>query len=201
MTRRIVHLVRHGAADAWGNLTDIGREQCHLLAERLAVHPIDAIWHSPLSRASDSAAVLASRLPEVYVDQAAELVDHVPFVPPEAEQPTAWRGFFDGFDRAEAELGHAMAQRLVDRFASPPQQHQRSTREVLVTHAYPIAWLVRHAFGAPKIAWMSVTRIANTAVTTIELSDVERPSVTELNDQSHLPQRLRWSGFSGSATG
>lgn len=34
---------------------DTGREQARLLGQRLAHLPIDAVWHSPLPRAADSA--------------------------------------------------------------------------------------------------------------------------------------------------
>ncbi len=47
--------------------------------------------------------------------------------------------------------GAARAEALVDRFARPADTE---THEVLVTHAYPVAWLVRHALGAPPKRWL-----------------------------------------------
>lgn len=195
MPRRTLHLVRHGAADALGRITDDGRRQSRLLGQRLARLPVDVVWHSPLPRAADSAQLLAEALPGVLVDEAPELVDHVPFVPDRRTLSPSWTGFFDGWEAKEADLGARTARALVSRFGRASGREQRATSEVVVTHAYPIAWLVRETLGAPPETWMSLTSIANAALTTIELSVDEPPSLLMVNDMSHLPHELRWTGF------
>ncbi|MEU8197569.1 histidine phosphatase family protein [Microbispora amethystogenes] len=200
MTIRRLYLARHGAADAFGRLTDIGRRQAGLLGERLAGVPVDAVWHSPLPRAAASAHELARHLPDVPVTEAAELVDHVPYVPSAAETPPSWAGFFDGYDDAEAASGQRLAEALVARFAKVPGPATQGTRpetnEVLVTHAYPIAWLVRHALDAPPSRWLGLNS-ANTALTVIEYRSGLPPTIVMFNDMSHLPADLRWTGFPG----
>ncbi|MEV6156386.1 histidine phosphatase family protein [Nonomuraea sp. NPDC052129] len=202
MATRHLYLARHGAANAFGELTDIGHQQAGLLGERLAGVPVDAVWHSPLPRAVASAHELARRLPNVPVAEAAELIDHVPYVPSRAETPPSWVGFFDGYDDAEAASGQRLAEALVARFAKVPETTtettakgtQRDTHEVLVTHAYPIAWLVRHALDAPPARWLGLNS-ANTALTVIEYRDGLPPTIVMFNDMSHLPTGLRWTGF------
>ncbi|MGW5261907.1 histidine phosphatase family protein [Microbispora sp. NPDC004025] len=198
MATRRLYLARHGAADAFGNLTDIGRRQAALLGERLAGVPVDAVWHSPLPRAVESARELARHLPEVPVAEAAELVDHVPYVPGAAETPPSWAGFFDGYDDTEAASGRRLAEALVARFAKVPgttaEGTRHDTREVLVTHAYQIAWLVRHALDAPPSRWLGLNS-ANTALTVIDYRDGLPPTLVMFNDMSHLPPGLRWTGF------
>ncbi|MEU6781293.1 histidine phosphatase family protein [Nonomuraea angiospora] len=195
MATRHLYLARHGAADAFGKLTDVGHRQASLLGERLAGIPVDAVWHSPLPRATASAHELARHLPNVPVTEAAELIDHVPYVPGAAETPRSWAGFFDGYDEAEAASGHRLAEALVARFAKVPDHGVRSdTHEVLVTHAYPIAWLVRHALDAPPSRWLGLNS-ANTALTVIEYRDGLPPTIVMFNDMSHLPPGLRWTGF------
>ena len=78
------------------------------------------MWHSPLPRAVASAHELARHLPTCPVAEAAELIDHVPYVPSPAETPQSWAGFFDGYDDAEAASGHRLAEALVARFATAP---------------------------------------------------------------------------------
>lgn len=195
MAARTVYLVRHGAADAWGQLTDEGREQSLLIGQRLARLPIDAVWHSPLPRAVDSARIIAAQMPCVLVDEAAELVDHVPFVPEREDLSPSWGGFFDGYDQRDADAGRRTADSLAARFGTPNGRTQRPTHEVAVTHDYPIAWMVRDALGAPPARWMSLAGAANTGLTVIELNDGEPPGVIMVNDMSHLPSDLRWTGF------
>lgn len=67
-----------------------------------------------------------------------------------------------------------------------PGLEHRSTHELLISHAYPVAWLVREALGAPPEAWLSLMRIANTGLTIIEYPHGQAPSVICVNDQSHL---------------
>ena len=201
MNTRYLYLARHGAADASGALTGVGRQQADLLGQRLAALPIDAIWHSPLPRAAASAHRVAGHLPGVPVAEAAELVDHVPYVPPTADTPAVWRGFFDGYDQAEVTLGRRLAQALVARFARPPdpaplaRPGERGDRhEALITHAFQIAWLVRHALDAPPARWLGLNS-ANAALTVIEHRDGLPPAIVMFNDTSHLPPELRWTGF------
>lgn len=186
MTTRTLHIVRHGAADALGVLTEEGREQCRLLGRRLATVPLDAIWHSPLPRAVDSASEIAEQLPGLLVDEAEELNDAVPFVPDTSTAGARTAAFFDGYDEEEAAQGRRLAERLGARFSTLPRIGDRPTHELLVTHAFQVAWLVREALGAPPASWMSLGQIENTALTTIVHSFGEPPSVLRVNDRSHL---------------
>ena len=189
-TRRL-HLVRHGAADAFGTLTDTGRRQSELLGARLAGLPIDTVRHSPLPRAARCALILAAHLPGAALHEAPELVDHMPHVPP--EPPPEWAGFFDGYDAAEAADGAIRAAALTGRFARAPGA---DTHEVLVTHSYPIAWLVRHALDAPPDRWLGLNP-GNASLTVIEYRPGTAPTLVLYNDMGHLPPELRWTGFGG----
>lgn len=186
MSVRTLYLARHGAADALGNLLDAGRAQCERLADRLRSTPLDAIWHSPLPRAVESATIVAATFPTALLDAAIELVDHVPYVPTPGEITTTTAGFFDGYTDDEASAGQAIARQLLDRFARAPGPGKRSTHELLITHAYPIAWLVRDALDAPPKAWLSLMNTTNTGLTIISYTDGEPPTISCVNEQSHL---------------
>ncbi|MGO2111997.1 MAG: histidine phosphatase family protein [Pseudoclavibacter sp.] len=194
MATRYLYIARHGDADVFGTLTDAGREQARRLGQRLAHLPITAVWHSPLPRAADTARELDMHLSgATHIAEAAELIDHVPYVPPRDETPPSWVPFFDGDDPGEAAAGHATATRLTERFANAPS-NEGDVHEVLITHTYPIAWLVRDALGAPSSRWLGLTS-ANTALTVIEYRPSTPPSLAMFNDMSHLPAELRWTGF------
>lgn len=194
MATRYLYIARHGDADPFGELTDIGRHQAKLLGRRLAHLPIDAVWHSPLPRAAASAQELATELQsETPVAGAAELIDHVPYVPRPEQTPSEWVRFFDGYDDEEAAAGNRVAQRLTARFATAAQEAD-DMHEVLITHSYPIAWLIRDVFDAPAARWLGLNS-ANTALTVIEYRPSLPPCLTMFNDMSHLPAELRWTGF------
>ncbi len=189
MAVRHVWVARHGEADAFGTLTPTGERQSELLAERLARLHVDAVWHSPLSRAERAAQIIGRRLPGVAVQAAPELIDHVPHVP--ENPPPAWRGLFDGYDPAEAAEGARIAAALIERFARPAEVE---TVEVLITHAYPVAWLVCHALEAPPARWLGLA-CGNAGLTAIDYYDRGAPSLLFYNDMGHLPDELRWTGF------
>lgn len=195
MTRHL-YIVRHGEADPFGEITPSGRRQARLLGERLAHVPIDAVWHSPLPRAQASAEEIARSLGAgTLVDEAFELVDHVPYVPTPEEVPARWRPFFDGYGEEEAEEGNRIARALVARFATA-EGISGERNEVLVTHAYPIAWLLRDALGAAPARWLGLNS-ANTGLTIIDYVAESPPELVMFNDLSHLPPELRWTGFPG----
>ncbi|GAA1868254.1 histidine phosphatase family protein [Myceligenerans crystallogenes] len=194
MATRYLYIARHGDADAFGGLTELGREQARRLGRRLAHLPVDAVWHSPLPRAADSARELDTYLSgDVPVGEAAELIDHVPYVPSPEETPPSWVPFFDGYEAAEAAAAHEIARSLTTRFAKPSEGAD-DLHEVLVTHAYPIAWLVRDALDAPRTRWLGLSS-ANAALTVIEYRIGLPPSVVMFSDMSHLGHELRWTGF------
>ncbi|WP_208378773.1 hypothetical protein [Cumulibacter soli] len=147
-----------------------------------------------MPRAADSAQQLNIFLGGAApVSEAPELIDHVPYVPTPQETPPSWVPFFDGYDADEAEAGHKIAQSLITRFATPPEGDD-DTHEVLITHAYPIAWLIRHALDAPAVRWLGLSS-ANAALTVIENRPALPPSITMFNVMSHLRPNLRWTGF------
>ncbi|MFB7796847.1 histidine phosphatase family protein [Isoptericola sp. NPDC056134] len=193
MPTRHLHVLRHGLADPFGELTAEGEQQMELAGRRLAALPVDTVWHSPLSRAVRSAQVLGAQLPGVRVREAAELIDHVPYLPD--PMPAAWAGFFDGYDVAQAAEGERLAAALTTRFARAVDVE---THDVLVTHAFQVAWLVRDALAAPPASWLGLP-YGNAALTTIEYRDDRSASLIVYNDMGHLPAELRWTGFGPAA--
>ncbi|MDN5724705.1 MAG: histidine phosphatase family protein [Propionibacteriales bacterium] len=191
MSIRTLFIARHGMADAFGDLTPEGADQMRLLGRRLGASGVQQVWHSPLPRAVASAAALA--WPDVPTARADELVDHIPYVPPADQMPSGWRGFFDGFDEQEARTGERTAEAMLSRFFEPRAEDRT---ELLITHAYQVSWFLRAALAAPAAGWLSVATVPNAALTMIKISD-QAPNVVLVNDMTHLPPELRWTGFGG----
>ena len=175
MGTRHLYLARHGEADAFGELTDTGAGRRTCSGERLARVPVDAVWHSPLPRAVASAHELARHLPDVPVAEAAELVDHVPYVPAASRNPRPGPASSTGTTTPRPRRGSGSPRRWSpgSRRSRRPERLGRH-HEVLVTHAYPDRWLVRHALDAPPSRWLGLNS-ANTALTVIEYRPACRP--------------------------
>lgn len=194
MGSRHLYLARHGAANVFGELTDVGLRQADALGQRLSRVPIGLIWHSPLPRAAAFATAIQKHLPQAQCDEATELSDNIPFVPMADRRPGSWAGFFDGYDDITAAAARRTADALTERFATPPPAGATDSHELLVSHEYPIAWLIRDALDAPPERWLGLAS-ANAALTVISYRHNDFPSLLMFNDMSHLTAELRWTGF------
>ncbi|MFD0474320.1 histidine phosphatase family protein [Nonomuraea thailandensis] len=120
-----------------------------------------------------------------------------PTSPPRPRLPVLG-GLLRRLRRRRGGVGRRRAEALVTRFAQAPgpaaDGARPDTHEVLVTHAYQIAWLVRHALDAPPSRWLGLNS-GNTALTVIEYRTGLPPAIVMFNDMSHLPADLRWTGF------
>ncbi|GAB6857267.1 histidine phosphatase family protein [Microbacterium xylanilyticum] len=187
-----IYLVRHGEhQDAEHGLTDgplspRGRRQAELIAARLSGLPLDAIWHSPLLRAAETARAISERIPSVEAEPSALLFDCVPTGMTE-ETPAAFEPFFGSVTEAEIEAGRAQMADAVNEFLvrKPGDVH-----EVLITHNFVISWFVREVLEAPEWRWMTLNQ-ANCGLTVIAQKQGRPWSLLAHNDLSHLPVELR----------
>ncbi|MEU7827270.1 histidine phosphatase family protein [Catellatospora sp. NPDC049133] len=188
---RLLYLVRHGEADALGELTEAGLEQARLTGERLASVPFASVQHSPVRRAAHTAALITAHLPGVPVEQSPLAGDYVPYLPPDDELPAFAKGFLDGYSPAEIAEGAALIEAAQARYTAVAET---DTHELVVTHNFLIGWLVRHALDAPPARWIGINQ-ANCGITVLLYRAGRPPSLVSFNDLAHLPERLRWTGF------
>ncbi|MEU7391545.1 histidine phosphatase family protein [Streptomyces tanashiensis] len=195
---RYLYLARHGeASEDESTLTDNGRRQAVLLGQRLRKAPLTAIHHGPLARATETARLVGDQLDGVPLRVSPSAGDYVPYVPRREELPAesadAMLGFLAQFPAEEREQGPGLAAEALARFTGPVDG-DRPLHELVVTHNFLIAWLVREALEAPKARWMGINH-ANAGLTVIRYAPGRAPAVLFLNDTGHLPDDLRWTGF------
>jgi probable phosphoglycerate mutase len=192
MTGRLLYLARHADADADSppaGLSEAGRRQAGLLGERLAGVPFGAVWHGPLPRAAQTAQLVARHLPGVPLHPDELVGDYPPSAPDPADLPPAYAAFLDGLSAAELTRGPELAAAAIERFTRPD-----GPPELIVTHAFLVAWFVLHALDAPPARWLGLNA-SNAALTVIRYR-VDRPPALHLfNDMTHLPSGLHWTGF------
>jgi len=187
-----LYLVRHGEQlDAEhgmpdGPLSPRGRRQAELLAERLGGVPFDQAWHSPLQRAAETAEIIAAKMPSLEPEPSALLFDCIPSGPA-PETPKVYEGFFGSVTEAQIEAGSAQ---MADAAAEFLRSHREDRHDLLITHNFLIAWLVREALGAPDWRWLSINQ-ANCGLTVLTQKTGRPWSLVVHNDLAHLPPELR----------
>jgi serine/threonine-protein phosphatase PGAM5 len=187
-----LYLVRHGEQlDAEhgmpdGPLSPRGRRQAELLAARLGGIPFDNAWHSPLQRAAETAAIIAAKMPALKPEPSALLFDCIPSGPA-PETPKVYDPFFGSVTEAEIEAGSAQ---MADAAAEFLRSHREDRHDLLITHNFVIAWLVREALGAPDWRWLSINQ-ANCGLTVLTQKTGRPWSLLVHNDLAHLPFEMR----------
>ncbi|WP_030730644.1 histidine phosphatase family protein [Streptomyces sp. NRRL S-237] len=195
---RYLYLVRHGEAlpDESG-LTENGRRQAVLLGKRLQDVPLAAVHHGPLPRAEQTARLIGDQLTGVPLHRSEAAGDYVPYLPDREELPPEsadlFLRFLEGASAEERESGPALARRAMDLFTGPVDGDE-DRHELVVTHNFLVAWLVRDAMFAPKWRWLGLNH-SNAALTVIRYAPDRPASVLFSNDMRHLPNELRWTGF------
>ncbi|MFI7176951.1 histidine phosphatase family protein [Streptomyces spororaveus] len=195
---RYLYLVRHGEASPDESaLTEAGRRQAELLGRRLQDVPLAAVHHGPLPRARQTARLIGDQLTGVPVHLSEAAGDYVPYVPERSELPPESADFYlrflDGASAEEREDGPGLARRAMDLFTGPVEGEE-DRHELVVTHNFLVAWLVRDAMHAPKWRWLGLNH-GNAALTVIRYAPGRPASVLVSNDMRHLPAELRWTGF------
>ncbi|MEU8844102.1 histidine phosphatase family protein [Streptomyces roseus] len=195
---RYLYLVRHGeAASEESGLTDAGRRQAVLLGRRLRDVPLAAVHHGPLPRAEQTARLIGDQLKNVPLHVSEVAGDYVPHMPVRDELPPESADFFlrflDGVTEEERERGSALARQALDMFTGPVDGEE-DRHELVVTHNFLVAWLVRDAMHAPQWRWLGLNH-GNAALTVIRYAPGRPASVLVSNEMRHLPPELRWTGF------
>ena len=194
---RFLYVIRHGEASPHdGPLSDVGKEQARLTGQRLRDVPLTAIWHGPLPRAAQTAAIIAEGFPHVPVSASELAGDYIPSDPELAELPPAYAGFVASYPAAERAQGAVLASAAIERFTE--SGGDGDTHELLVTHNFLIGRLVSHALDAPSWRWLGLNQM-NCALTVLACETSMPSRLISFNDAGHLPPALRWTGFPPAA--
>ena len=186
---RTIVLVRHGAyvPDATDSapgpgLSPIGIAQAKLAAARLAGMPgrFDAIYSSPMTRAHETAKVIAAELPGVPFEVVPGLAECTPATRRKEitsdEKPEA-------MEACAARLDALFAQRFV-----PARGAER--REIFVCHGNVTRYLVTRALGVDPQAWLEMS-VGHASLTVIRVEPDGRFKVLSVGDIGHIPPDLQ----------
>ena len=179
---RTVILLRHGqhnaaAPNQLGGLTELGRRQATLAAERLVDEPIDRIVVSEFRRARQTAEEIARHHPSIEIGQDADLCECVPSVPPGQEV------FYpEGVKASQT----AACREHLDRAYSRYFESDNEGTTLLVCHGNVIRYLLCRVLAVRLDAW-SRFDIHNCGICRVASKTFLGTQVTGLNDTGHMP--------------
>ncbi|MGD8583965.1 MAG: histidine phosphatase family protein [Chloroflexota bacterium] len=201
MTKTTILLIRHGQTD-WNvikrsqghldiPLNQVGRRQSELLAQRLSGWPVNAVYSSDLSRASETASIIGRALGLVpFLDSDLRERHGGIFQGYTGEKlkekyPEALQAFLDhGQPPPGGESNLALARRATPALERIAAAH-RGEMIALVTHGGTLRVLIAHIMGLPPGRKPPFRVSQNTGLTIAEMSEHER-IITLLNDCCHL---------------
>ena len=201
------YFLRHGE-NAWNAegrlcgttdvpLSDVGRRQAQLLAQRLQPIPIGALYSSPLSRALESARLIGKALGrEPVVDRRLAELNYGAWEGKTYEEiQRATPAIYRAWDRdpatmspPEGESGVQLVERVTPFLADVAQRHQEGN-VVVVCHRTVCRLLACHIMGVPLCEYRRRIPMDNAALNVFETRE-GRWRVVTLNDISHLSTPL-----------
>ena len=187
---RTLVLVRHGVydeddprdAESGKGLLPLGRRQSQLTARRLAAWPlrVDVVHASPLTRARETAAIIAAALPGRPLLPDRDLRECTP--------PTYREDVMADLAPGEADSCASRLDAVFARYFRPSPA--RDSTEVLVCHGNVIRWLTCRALGADSKLWLAMS-LANCSLTVIQVRPSGRCTITAVGDRGHLPPAIQ----------
>lgn len=203
-------LVRHGQsiANLEGRLqgqfdsplTDLGREQARALGRRLQREEwaISAIYASDLSRAAETAEILAAILdaPSVLDERLREydvgVLNGIVWKEIEFLYPDIWHGLHHSTEWVpipEEEGNDAFHARLVAWLADMQARHGEEESVAVVSHGGSLGWLLAHLLGIDT-SRPTPFRFGNASLSVLGLT-AQGPCLYVMNDTCHLDGNLR----------
>jgi len=186
---RTIILVRHGAYVAdpkdtspGPGLSPLGIAQAKLAAARLAGMPgtFDALRTSPMTRAHETAKIVAAELPGVPLEIVPELAECTPST---RRKESIAKEKPEDLTACAAKLDALFA-----RFFVPAAGSER--REILVAHGNVIRSLITRALGVDPEAWLEMS-VAHASLTQIRVEADGRFKVISIGDAGHIPPNLQ----------
>jgi broad specificity phosphatase PhoE len=165
-TRTVVHLVRHGEVHnptgvLYGRmpgyrLSDLGRRMAELVAAHLAANDITHVVSSPLERAKETAAPIASaHRVEIVVDERVIESENyfeglrIGVGDGSLRNPRHWTRLVNPFKPSWGEPYESVAQRMMDAI-DDARRAARGHEAVIVSHQLPV-WTVRNKLAGVRL--------------------------------------------------
>jgi serine/threonine-protein phosphatase PGAM5 len=195
--QRTIVLLRHGqyapdpgADPAFGpGLTPLGQAQARLTGARLAGLPFrfDAVFASPMTRAQETAHIVAADLPGTKIETVPELAEctpPTPYIAPGTE------GTAEEMAACAERLDHVFAEHFKPALGLPRY-------ELLVCHGNVTRYLLTRSMHVDPQAWLGMS-LGHTSLSTVRIFADGTIQVIAAGDVGHLPPSMH-TGTRGDA--
>ncbi len=187
---RTVWLLRHGQESPdrprplGGHLTELGRQQAVLAAQRIADLPVQRIVASTLHRAAETAQIVAARFPAVEIEYTEDLWECTPAIPPHLA------AYLPALPSETIAANQARLDRAYQRYFV---EDETPGMTLLVCHGNVIRYLLCRALDLPGEEFARFD-IFNCGLCRVDWKTVLGRQVTGVNDAGHLPLEMQTYG-------
>jgi serine/threonine-protein phosphatase PGAM5 len=194
MPKRILYLIRHGEYEVStpeakapdGPLTEKGRAQAKLTAQRLKNLPIHAVYFSNLQRAMETGNYIAPLFPKLNPCTFPILRECLPCLPVHIEERVV------ATRKKSINYGIEKARQAFKTFFKVPEGNKDSC-EVIVSHGNLIRYFLAKTIHAPCESWVHI-KINHASISEVHISQAGFQKLVRLNDTAHFPDHLRSAG-------
>lgn len=192
MTVRTLYLIRHGQYDLGtnladgGSLTELGRMQAEYAARALAHVQIDTIHASTMTRAIETADIIAQVLQRDFKTH--ELLrEAIPSIPPRiASQILEMIEKSPTMSHETIHEDKKRADTAFETFFVPPEHDNEEISEALVCHGNILRYLTCKALDINIDTWAKLN-INHCGITSISIDSEKRMRLLTHNETRHIP--------------
>ncbi|MGB7341434.1 MAG: histidine phosphatase family protein [Phototrophicaceae bacterium] len=195
MTTRTLYLIRHGQYDTHvktadgGGLTQLGQEQAAHAGKAVARIPIDNLYASTMTRAIETANIIASQLKMTY-ETYDVIREAIPTIPPRIAADILQLMENDpSFTHDTIHQDRKRVDEAFEQFFAAPATNMPSTHEVIVCHGNIMRYLVCRALEVNVDTWAKLD-INHCGITIITVDEQARRRLITHNAVGHLPTHL-----------
>ena len=202
-------LVRHGQTE-WNQLgriqgrtdiplNDTGIMQARAAGEWLSQRRIDAVYSSPMQRASDTATEIARPhgLPVISLDDIIEIdfglwekktADELKKLYPEYWNDWSWHLDEEKSANMQAESAYTILNRVKRALNSIFEENTAGSTAVVVSHTMPIKLIMANAIGLPLKSLQSI-KVGNCGICELDMNSDMSGSLITWNESGYLARK------------
>jgi serine/threonine-protein phosphatase PGAM5 len=201
MAMKTIYLVRHGQYDPevetedglGSELTSSGMAQAKLTAKRLAAYPITAIHSSSMTRAVQTAKIIAEEHPNQVVKESDSLWELTPPV------PYLIMKYVKEISSEKMAAEEMKAEKAFQMYFKPARGGD-DEYEIIVCHGNIIRYFICRVLKVSVLAWLNFETY-NCSINSVEIDEFGNMKLLSYNESGHLPEELKTQNLTSMGVG